>query len=200
MSETPSLHKQYQAQEAELDFLRRYTSDVASLLRVIDPGAVLAAISAFYAAWQAGKVVLFAGNGGSGASCSHIVNDFQKGCGLRALCLNDSMPLVSAWANDEGWIHVFSRQVAVFGEDGGVLVAVSGSGKSGNVLQALRGSCVKHMTVIGLTGFDGGWLKNDVHISLHVPTESMQQAEDVHMVLLHLLYLGLKRRIEAANG
>lgn len=185
--------------DPELDFFRRYTSDVATLLRRIDPGPVLAGISALHAAWQAGKVVLFCGNGGSGASCSHIVNDFQKGCGLKALCLNDSVPLVSAWANDVSWSNVFAPQVAVWGESGGVLVAVSGSGNSENVLRAAREACSCAMVVVTLTGFDGGALAGSDVISLHVPTDSMQQAEDVHMVLLHLLYLGLKRRIEAAK-
>lgn len=185
--------------DPEIDFLRRYTSDVANLLRRIDPGPVMAAISALHAAWQAGKVVLFCGNGGSGASCSHIVNDFQKGCGLKAICLSDAVPLMSAWANDDSWTNVFAPQVATWGEQGAVLVALSGSGNSANVLRAVSEACMRGMKVIALSGFDGGALMTIAEVSLHVPTDSMQQAEDVHMVLLHLLYLGLKRRIEAAG-
>jgi len=183
-------------EDPEADFIRRYTSDVASLLRRLDPGPIITAVSALHAAWQAGKVVLFCGNGGSGASCSHIVNDFQKGFGLKAICLNDSMPLVSTWANDTAWQNVFAPQVTTWGEPGAILVAVSGSGTSGNIIQAILVAKNADMVTVGLTGFDGGWVATAVDHSLHVPTDSMQQAEDVHMVVLHLLYLGLKRRIE----
>jgi D-sedoheptulose 7-phosphate isomerase len=186
--------------EDELDFLRRYTSYVATLLRRIEPGPILAAVSALYAAWKGGKPVLFCGNGGSGASCSHIVNDFARGCGLKAICLSDAVPLVSAWANDDSWSNVFAPQVAMWGEEGGVLVAVSGSGNSANVLRAVAEACAHKVTVVSLTGFDGGTLREVSDIGIHVPTDSMQQAEDVHMVILHMLYLGLKRRIEAGEG
>lgn len=177
------------------DFVKRYASGVCNILRKIDPGPILEAVAALYDAWKAGKVVMFCGNGGSGASCSHIVNDFVKGCGLKAICLNDSMPLVSAIANDEEWAFVFSDQVKYWAEDGGVLVAVSGSGNSDNILQAAGTAFCLNCKTIGLSGFDGGLLKSRADISIHVPTESMQQAEDVHMVILHMLFLGLKSRI-----
>jgi D-sedoheptulose 7-phosphate isomerase len=186
------------------DFIRRYASDVCNILRKIHPGPVLEAVSALYAAWQRGKVVMFCGNGGSGASCSHIVNDLQKNIGLevgkplKAICLADGAPLVSAWANDSAWSNVFAPQVATWSECGAVLVAVSGSGNSANILNAVQVAveyeCVK---TIGLTGFDGGLLAKVCDISIHVPTESMQQAEDAHMVILHMLYLGLLERIKA---
>jgi D-sedoheptulose 7-phosphate isomerase len=192
--------------DAELDFIRRYTSDVSCLLRQLDPGPIMAAITALHGAWETGKPVLFCGNGGSGASCSHIVNDLQKCVGLetgkplRALCLSDCAPLVSAWANDSSWANVFAPQVATWGEAGGVLVAVSGSGNSANVLHAVREASGMRMAVVGLTGFGGGMLKQMADISLHVSTESMQQAEDVHMALLHMLFLGLLNRIKVERG
>lgn len=177
------------------DFIRRYASDVCNILRKIDPGPVLEAVAVLYDALIAGKVVMFCGNGGSGASCSHIVNDFVKGCGLKAICLNDSMPLVSAIANDLQWECVFAMQVQQWAEEGCVLVALSGSGNSDNVRMAVNAAKSAGCKTIGLTGFDGGALKQEIDISIHVPTNSMQQAEDVHMVILHMLYLGLKSRI-----
>lgn len=187
------------------DFVKRYTSDVAGLLRGVDPGPIAAAVSALFNAWENGKVVMFCGNGGSGASCSHIVNDFQKGVleefgeggkMLKAICLNDSMPLVSAWANDEGWQQGFAGQATVWGEKGTVIVLVSGSGNSENVIHAEAAASVTGATTIALTGFDGGRIARDADISIHVPTETMQQAEDVHMVILHMMYLGLLDRIK----
>lgn len=177
------------------DFVKRYASGVCNLLRKIDTGPILEAVDVLYSAWQNGKVVMFCGNGGSGASCSHIVNDFVKGCGLKAICLNDSMPLVSSIANDVAWWMVFGSQADMWCESGSVLVALSGSGNSENVCTAVGVVSNKQSTTIALTGFDGGRLAQVADISIHVPTESMQQAEDVHMVILHMLFLGLKHRI-----
>lgn len=180
--------------------MNRHLMSVSSLLKEMDLGASVQAVEALYAAWQNGKVVMFCGNGGSGASCSHIVNDFVKGCGLKAICLNDSMPLVSAIANDVAWWMVFGSQAEMWCESGGVLVALSGSGNSENVCTAVGVASNKQTTTIGLTGFDGGRLAQVADISIHVPTESMQQAEDVHMVILHMLFLGLKHRIGGGEG
>lgn len=184
-------------QDPEADFIRRYTSDVACLLRQIDPGPIIAAVSVLYGAWQTGKVVLFCGNGGSGASCSHIVNDFQKNAGLKSICLSDCTPLLTAYANDTKWEQAFRWQVQTW-KDAGALVAVSGSGNSSNVLGALVEARSQRMKTIALTGFDGGAVKDTADISIHVPTESMQQAEDVHMIVLHMLFVGLQRRIKSA--
>lgn len=185
------------------DFIKRYASDVCNILRKIDPGPILEAVAVLYDAWHAGKVVMFCGNGGSGASCSHICNDLQKNVGLesgkplKAICLNDADSLVSAWANDSAWDNVFAPQVASWAECGGVLVVLSGSGNSANILNAVKVAsemeCVK---TIGLTGFDGGLLAKVADISIHVPTDNMQQAEDVHMVILHMLFLVLCERIK----
>ncbi len=184
----------------ENEILNHHRLTVANLLRKIDMPAITRAIDALYAAWQDGKMVMFCGNGGSGASCSHIVNDFVKGCGLQAICLNDSMPLVSAIANDESWDAVFSAQVATFAYRGDVVIGLSGSGNSKNVVNALCRGGLNYATTIALTGFDGGALAKEAHVNIHVPTDSMQQAEDVHMVILHMLYLGLVERIKSRAG
>jgi len=187
------------------EFLARYAISVSDLLRHLYLPSISAAVDALYQSWQRGKVVMFCGNGGSGSSCSHIVNDLQKNVGLetgkplKAICLSDAAPLVSAWANDSAWSNVFAPQVETWGQCGSVLVAVSGSGNSANILNAvqtaLQMECVK---TIGLSGFDGGLLAKVADISIHVPTESMQQAEDAHMVILHMLFLGLVERIKRA--
>jgi len=188
-------------------FIGEYALGVSNLLRNVKLLPVLEAIDALYGAWQNNKVVMFCGNGGSGSSCSHIVNDLQKNIGLqtgkplKAICLSDAAPLVSAWANDSAWSNVFAPQVATWSECGAVLVAVSGSGNSANVLNAVQvASESECVTTIGLSGFDGGVLAKTVDISIHVPTESMQQAEDVHMVILHMLFLGLMERIKSRIG
>lgn len=183
-----------------------HVGGVVKALSRLKSEAIVAAVDVLYDAWKAGKIVMFCGNGGSGASCSHIVNDLQKNvaleCGkpLKALCLNDCMPLVSAWANDAAWDAVFYGQMVTWVEPGGVIVAVSGSGNSENVLRCVTAPQSREMKAICLTGFDGGALKERADISIHVPTESMQQAEDVHMVILHMLFLGLVERIKSATA
>lgn len=178
-------------------FVSDYLTSVWESIANTNLNALSEASDVLYAAWKGGHTVLFCGNGGSGASCSHIVNDLQKNAGLKALCLSDCTPVLTAWANDVAWGHVFERQVMLWREPGGVLVAVSGSGNSDNVLWSVNAAKVEGMKTIGLTGFDGGRLKEIVDISLHVPTDSMQQAEDCHMIILHLLFLMLGRRITA---
>lgn len=205
-----SQHEGYGQYGTDSPIVRRfvkYSEQVATLVQWIDIFEVIKAVDALYGAWQNNKVVMFCGNGGSGSSCSHIVNDLQKNIGLetgkplKAICLNDATPLVSAWANDSAWSNVFAPQVATWNECGAVLVAVSGSGNSANVLNAVHvASESECVTTIGLSGFDGGVLAKTVDISIHVPTESMQQAEDVHMVILHMLFLGLMERIKSRIG
>jgi D-sedoheptulose 7-phosphate isomerase len=179
------------------EFISLYLENLWSAVVNTNLVSLTQATDALYEAWKAGKPVLFCGNGGSGASCSHIVNDLQKGCRLKAICLSDCTPVLTAWANDHEWESVFMRQVYLWREPGGVLVAISGSGNSENVINAVDAAAVGGMKTIGLTGFGGGQLRGMVDFSLHVPTESMQQAEDIHMTLLHLLFLLLGRRIQA---
>lgn len=184
-------------------FFNAYVKSLNNLTRLLNVDRLIEAVDVLYDAWQTDKPVLFCGNGGSGSTCSHMVNDLQKNVGLthgkpvKALCLNDCSPLVSAWANDSAWSDVFAPQVATWGEPGAALVAVSGSGNSQNVLKAVQVACSIGMKTIGLSGFDGGRLAKEVDMSIHVPTDSMQQAEDVHMIILHMLFLGLMERIKA---
>jgi len=205
-SETQTEPKQWPYDYDPYGFIRRYISGIGRLVNKLDSVAIADAVHALYVAWEADSVVLFCANGGSGASCSHIVNDLQKniaidhGKPLMALCLNDSMPIVSAWANDESWQMVFAPQVATWGRSGGVLVGVSGSGRSTNVLNALAEANALGMFTIGITGFDGGPISTIADVSIHVPIDNMQQVEDVHMIVLHLLFLLLQERIKSRIG
>lgn len=188
--------------ERDESFVARYFAEVRKALENTRIDPISAAADALYAAWKDGRTVLFCGNGGSGSTCSHIVNDLTKNIGLesgrpmKALSLSDCGTVVSAWANDSAWENVFTPQVACWAEAGDVLVAVSGSGNSANVLNAVAEAKRIGCVVVGLSGFDGGRLRSMVDIDVHVRTQSMQQAEDAHMVILHLLYLLVVERIK----
>ena len=138
------------------------------------------------------KVYVF-GNGGSSATASHYVNDFGKGVSeyikdkFRFQCLNDNVPTVMAIANDIGFEEVFRFQLKGVIEPGDIVIAISGSGNSRNVINAVQYAKEQGNKIIGLTGFDGGKLKEMSDISLHVPINSMQVTEDIHMIYDHLM-------------
>ncbi len=137
--------------------------------------------------------IYICGNGGSGATASHFQNDFNKGISeyieqpFRFHCLNDNMATIMAIANDIGYEEIFRFQLRGVMEQGDILVAISGSGNSKNVLNAAEYAREQGCKVIALTGFDGGKLRDLSDVSLHVPVNSMQVTEDVHMLFDHLM-------------
>ena len=137
--------------------------------------------------------IYICGNGGSAATASHFQNDFNKGVSeyidtpFRFHCLNDNVATVMAIANDIGYEEVFRFQLRGNLEPGDILVAISGSGNSKNVLNAVEYAKEQGVKVVGLTGFDGGRLKKLSDVSLHVPVNSMQVTEDIHMIFDHLM-------------
>lgn len=139
------------------------------------------------------KTIYIFGNGGSSATASHFQNDFNKGISehtvkkFRFVCLNDNVPTVMAIANDIGFEEIFKFQLEGKLQKEDVIVAISGSGNSANVINAVLYAKKIGSTVIGLTGYSGGKLKELCDISLHVPIQSMQITEDVHMIFDHLM-------------
>lgn len=145
------------------------------------------------------KQVLIMGNGGSAATASHFACDLGKGTIMsgyprfRVIALTDNMPLFSAYANDLGYDCVFKEQLASLVRRGDVVIGISCSGNSINVLHAIEFARSKHATTIGFVGLGGGKLKEMVDISIHVPSHSIEQVEDIHMVLGHLICTCLRQ-------
>lgn len=152
-------------------------------------------------AYEDGKQVMLCGNGGSGALASHLACDLQKGIGcltnqkFRVISFSDGIPLITAWANDTDYTNVFAQQVSTWAQPGDVLIAISGSGNSPNVLRAVEVANAAGVTTVGLTGFGGGKLSQIATKSIVVPSDNMQHVEDVHVVLSHLVYTCLFREI-----
>jgi len=148
-----------------------------------------------------GRMIFIIGNGGSAATASHMANDLNKGAAVpgeprfRALALTDNVPLITAWANDTAYGNVFTEQLANFLEPGDVLVAISGSGNSPNVVNAVEWARQRGAVTIGLTGGSGGALRAAAETAVVVPTAWMEQIEDLHLVLVHALCVSLRRRI-----
>ncbi len=138
------------------------------------------------------RVFLF-GNGGSAATASHLACDLTKGTStngrprLRAMALTDNMPLISAWANDTAYENIFAQQLQDHVEPGDVVIGISGSGQSPNVLNGIKAARSAGAITVGMTGFDGGHLKDLVDICIIVPDNNIDKVEDVHLMLGHVI-------------
>jgi D-sedoheptulose 7-phosphate isomerase len=182
----------------------RQTIDAPYLLE-----AVRKIVPIFLRARDEDRIIFFVGNGGSASTASHFVVDIAKGTRtaitpgshparrFRCLALNDNVPSVMAWANDADYSRVFAEQLRNLGSKGDVLVAISGSGNSPNVLEAVLAAQEMGLTTIGLAGIGGGKLKGLVDVALVVPSQSMQHTEDVHLLVLHFLTAYLRDRHQA---
>jgi D-sedoheptulose 7-phosphate isomerase len=177
----------------EVDFVKSYTHQLNAVLNNLPAEKFIEIDAALQDARETGKQILVIGNGGSAAAASHMVCDFNKNTRedgkkrMRAICLNDNVPSVLAYANDEGYDIIFSEQVLSLGRPGDILIAISGSGNSANILKAIETARQLKMKVIGLTGFEGGKMKALTDICLVVPSDSMEMIEDVHLIINHIL-------------
>lgn len=148
------------------------------------------------------RTVFVLGNGGSAATASHLACDLAKGTRangdptFRVLSLTDNVPLLTAWSNDASYDCALAQQLASFVEPGDVVLAISASGNSPNVLQAMQTARRHGARTIGLTGRTGGRLAGMVDIALHVPSDSIEQVEDAHVIVAHSVCVALRGAIQ----
>ena len=140
-----------------------------------------------------GSFVFVMGNGGSASTASHYVCDFNKGISygkekmFKFICLNDNLPTMMAYANDISYDDIFVGPLRNFLSEDDIVIGISGSGNSANVVKAIQYANEKGGITVGITGFDGGKLKQLSQYNVHVPIDDMQVAEDIHMVLDHCM-------------
>ena len=143
--------------------------------------------------WQTGRQVFFAGNGGSGGNANHLANDFlyalskTAGSGLRVHSLSANPSVITCLANDEGYDQVFSLQLAVLARKGDVLIAMSGSGNSPNIIRALQEAKTIGMTSYAVLGYSGGKAKAIADVPIHFAIDDMQISEDAQTIIGHML-------------
>lgn len=182
-----------------LESIDSYLAEVTHVLKKLPTEALEQAIYRLEEARWKGQQVLTCGNGGSAATAIHFASDLSKGAlaaskpPIRAKSLCDNVALLTAWANDASYDDVFTQQLAPWIRAGDVLIAVSGSGNSQNVLNAVQMARAVEATTIGFTGFKGGKLKDIVDICIMVPSDSMEQVEDIHLLLCHLITACLRK-------
>lgn len=146
-----------------------------------------------YERYQNGRFVFIIGNGGSGANASHLcedlgkstVKDFESQKRLKVMSLTDNTPYILAWANDTSYDRVFVEQLKNFASEGDLLIAISGSGNSPNIIRAVEWANNHGMTTFGVTGFSGGKLKQMAHHGLHCALDDMGIVESLHLVAFH---------------
>lgn len=191
---------------AAAHFFREYASRVQAILSAMDPAPVGDLVDALLAVRASGGTVWTCGNGGSASTAEHFASDLVGTLRLstnpfRAVCLSSNIAAFSAAANDYGYDHAFARQLdgRITGSD--LLVAISASGNSPNILAAVETAQRAGARVAGLTGFDGGLLKGRADIAIHVPSERGEYGpcEDLHMVVKHGVTMYLDRLLSGGH-
>ncbi len=164
-----------------------------------------------HTAWLDGNFVFICGNGGSGANASHFCEDLGKSTldpedfnnddmpRLKVLSLTDNTPYILAWGNDEGFERIFVEQLKNFASPGDMLISISGSGNSPNVLRAVEWANSHQLTTWGVTGFDGGQLQQLANHNLHVDSDDMGLVESVHLVAFHWVLDDVYARINCVG-
>lgn len=177
-----------------------YIGGLVTALQAISPQTIARIAAVLERARAEGRLVLVLGNGGSAATASHFVVDLNKTANrpghprLRAVALTDNVPVLTAWANDTRYDVVFAEQVENFVKPGDVVIAISASGRSPNVLAAARRARELGAATIGLTGSDGGDLVHLVDECLTIQSRVMGQIEDAHLAVGHMLAAALAGR------
>ena len=176
-----------------MTFPESYRASLFEAIQTIDVERVNRAIDWFRAARAAGSRIFVCGNGGSASTASHFACDIVKGASFgresrfRIMALTDSLPTLTAYANDVGYECVFAEQLKNFAEPGDLFMAISGSGNSPNVLCAMERANATGCKTIALTGRDGGKLAPMAQLSIQVPVGHMGRIEDAHMVVCHMI-------------
>ncbi len=179
---------------------------MAALLLALSAEEINQAITLFWDNYTQQRRVVFCGNGGSAATASHLPADFQKNMFLQGgrpwecLSLVDSVPLLTAWSNDAAYAQVFAGQARTWLRPGDLLVAISGSGNSPNILAAVEAAHECGAITLGWSGFGGGKLGGLAQHNIVVHKNNMQMVEDAHVVIGHLIYTALLDRLLAQQA
>jgi D-sedoheptulose 7-phosphate isomerase len=180
---------------------RTYFLGLSELLDQLPYDAIDEATELLWSAYQEDRALFVFGNGGSAALASHSACDFGKGTVVngnrrfRVMSLTDNVPLMTAWANDQGYEDIFSEQLRPLVRRDDVALAISGSGSSPNVINGLRVARELGAQTIGLAGFQGGKMKPLCNLCVVIPSDSMQLIEDFHVSVTHAIFIALRHRI-----
>src|SRR5579883_1543568 len=192
--------------------VRPFLERVGQELLRVDSSEVKRLADLMYDCYERGRFIFVCGNGGSGSNASHFCEDIGKGTlrredfdndtkkRVRILSLTDNTPYILAWGNDEGFERVFVEQLKNLASPGDVLIAISGSGNSPNILKAVEWANKNGMVTLGVTGYGGGKLKELAQKNLHAGIDDMGIVESLHQVVFHWVIDDIYRRISGPGA
>jgi len=176
-----------------VESITNYFSELEQMMQAISLSDLQAVLSILEEAYHNGHRIFVMGNGGSAATASHFALDLAKNTimpgapRLKAISLTDHVPLITAWSNDTHYEHIFAEQLANLIEPGDVVIGISASGNSPNVINAVKLAQQSRAATIGLLGATGGKLKSIVDAAVLAPGQNIEQEEDAHMILAHVI-------------
>lgn len=174
-------------------YVQEYFESLTKVLNKIDPASIDSLIGAILATATSNAMIFTCGNGGSASTASHYITDWTKmynlatGNKFRGLSLCDNQGLITAYANDLSYDQIFSGQLQSLGNEGDLLITVSGSGNSKNIISALKCASDNSITTVAIVGYDGGECTKYADLVVHVPSFDMQICEDIHLMIGHIV-------------
>lgn len=174
-------------------FFSGYADRLNKVLASSDWSGVACLAKDMHAAWAAGQQVFLCGNGGSAGNAIHLANDFiygvakRTGGGIRALALSANPAVMTCLANDVGYDRIYCEQLAVQGREGDLLIVLSGSGNSPNIVSVLERARTMSIKSYAILGYSGGHSKELADVAIHFPVDDMQIAEDMQLIVGHML-------------
>lgn len=183
------------------NIISNYIKDIDKLLKSLNSSEVSNVIHIINECYKKNRQIFIMGNGGSASTSSHFACDLGKGTivkgkeRLRVMSLSDNMALITAISNDYGYEYIFSEQLENLVNEKDVVIAISASGNSPNIIKGVEYAKEKKAIVIGFTGFNGGKLRELSDICIHINCDNYGQIEDIHMLLCHLISQGIRHLI-----
>jgi len=176
------------------DFSHEYLEYLSSLMAQLDRQSIAKFADLLLDSRESGSTTFFLGNGGSASTATHFVNDISLGSRqfekpFRAISLCDNQAVITAIANDDGYENIFLQQLQTLAKAGDTIVCISASGNSKNLIKAMEYASANNIFIVGLSAFDGGYLKKNCDLNIHIPTKVGEYgpAEDLHMVVCGLV-------------
>ena len=181
------------SKNSQEDFFAAYASRLQEVLASTEWSGVAQLAQEMRKNWEAGRQVFFCGNGGSAGNAIHLVNDFlygvakRTGGGMKVLALSANPAVITCLANDVGYESIFSEQLAVHGEKGDLLIVLSGSGNSPNIVKVLEQSKTMDIKSFAILGYSGGRSKSLADVAIHFSIDDMQISEDMQLIVGHMI-------------
>ncbi len=184
-----------------IEEIKEYLDQISSLVLKIPSERIERLALIILDAYHAGKKIFIFGNGGGSSTSSHFACDLAKGTispgkpRMKVISLAENVPLLTAWANDTDYTNTFGEQLKNLVEPEDVVIGLSGSGMSPNVINAFKVARDAGATSVLLSGFSGGKAVEAADEAIVVPSEDMQQIEDIHLMLCHIIFRAVRKRI-----